>query len=193
MRRIVLASVKFETPLSQGLDCIHPKTRAVVVDRREEGPLLLTASDIMEATNNARDAHLDPAKIELGRVTARLWPINAKPRPLPSDFDMPHDFKADRNFDVTQVFDLTPQERTHYEAVFADDIDPRYAIQQIAGDVAVVVTASERLAYDLGTSFTICTCAGDPVHRFEPRQLRVPGRCNKPHAKPVICRPASGP
>jgi hypothetical protein len=67
----------------------------------------------------------------------------------------------------------------------------RYVVEEIGPEGAVIVTSSELLAGHLSKSLTICKCAGEPVHSFEPDQVRVPGVCNKPHGKPVTCSQAS--
>lgn len=177
MDRLVLASVSLDVSLEKALGSIRAGTRAIVVIR-PEGPLLLTAGDIMAACNAALDSGHDPEKVKVGEVVPAHAPVKAAPDPLPQGVDM-----------ASQV--LTNAEREHFERAFDQD-DQRYLIQYVAADMAVVVTASENFKRDLSSSFTICTCAGDPKHSFEQRQLVTPGICNKPHGAKVTCRTVDG-
>lgn len=188
MKRIVLASVPSDTPLSAALESIHPKTRGVVVKRSKGKSTLITAGDIMEAINNCLDAGRDPGKVFVGSVIPAQAPTTAPPLSLPPGFSMTrHISLANGGPDLTAVeSNLTLGEQDHFRAAFQND-DQRYVVQHHGTDWAVVVTASERYADQLNTAFIVCTCVGDPKHRFEPSQLAVPGKCNKPHGVKVNC------
>jgi hypothetical protein len=184
MDRLVLASVPFDMPVPQALQSIRPRTRAIVVTGPHRARLV-TAGDIMEASNIALDADRDPASVKVGEVVSAHVPIKALPLALPRNFKLAGEFGR------AQFPQLTLEERMHFESAFKESIessDTRYIIQHLGPDAAVVVTASEYFTAELGDNVTICTCVGDPKHSFEPRQLRVPGKCNKPHGVPVTCR-----
>jgi len=194
MDRLVLASVPFDLPLPDAFISMRADTSAVVVDGPGR-PRLVSAGDMMEARNDAVDEGRDPATIRIGDVASRLLPTKAAPAALPLRVPAGSEFGG--KFSGAGIM---PDERSHFESAFrkaprlphGPDGDENYLVQQITPDFAVVVTASERFAATLGASTMICTCAGDPVHTFEPRQLRVPGTCNKPHAKPVTCTTVGG-
>jgi hypothetical protein len=177
MRRIVLASVPSDMSLPEALERIHSGTRAVVVDD-SDGGRLVTAGDIMAASNAALDAGRKPEDVKVGSVVSSHARTTA---PL-----LPHSFNIPAG--VGGIPDLTQQEHNHFGTAFNASVDKRYVVQHLSADAALVVTASELFAVDLADNVTICTCAGDPKHSFEPRQLRVPGKCNKPHGVPVTCR-----
>jgi len=180
MDQIELAVVSGEVSLLEALDSIRPGTRAVVVVRdRSRPPLLWTAGDLMEACNEAVDCNKDPSVIEVGSVAPTHRPAIA-PGLLPASI---HPFRADVGkgpFSGPTVNSLA------YEQMF-DKTDDRYAIHEVKGDTALVVTSSERYTGELRNSVTICKCVGNPVHRFEPWELVVPGRCNKLHHVSVHC------
>ena len=190
---LVLASVPFDMPLPDAFVSMRANTSAVVVDG-PGGPRLVSAGDMMEARNAAVDEGRNPAAIRIGDIASRL---------LPTEAPVTRRDRLSAGGEFGRMFSdggMTPGERSQFESAFrkapqpphGPDGDENYLVQQITPDFAVVVTASERFAATLGASTMICTCAGDPVHTFEPRQLRVPGTCNKPHAKPVTCTTVGG-
>jgi hypothetical protein len=63
----------------------------------------------------------------------------------------------------------------------------RDEITRFAAETAAVITAPETY-FQVGQGVTICTCVGNPVHRFNQRELRIRGKCNKPHGVIVNCR-----
>ena len=86
MERVVLARVPFDMPLSEALRCVRAGTRAVVVSRHDN-PVLVTAGDIMAATNAALDANKNPVSIRIGDVVP--VPADTKPFPLPLNIAPP--------------------------------------------------------------------------------------------------------
>jgi hypothetical protein len=181
MDRIILATVPSTASLPEALASIHPNTRAIVVVG-SEGALLVTAGDIMSAMNDALDSDRKPKDVKVGQVILAQAPLKTlKSFPLRVGVDF-----GPVGSRVGVTYDETPQ----FETFFADN-DHRHIVEQIGPDTATVVTASERFAGDLGKSVIICVCAGDPKHSFEPDQVRVPGTCNKPHAKKVTCGEAN--
>ncbi len=175
MERIVLARVAHDTSLTDALKKFRPKTRAIVVTS-PDGSYLLTAGDLMDASNDAVDAQQDPAKVPVSRAVSRHTPIT---------FQL---LQASRVIASVGPGNITDDERERFKGAFdSEGFDRRYLIEQVGSDAAVVVTASERFAHELGGSVVVCTCAGDPVHTFEQRQLKVPGKCNKPHGVDVTC------
>jgi len=179
MDQIELATVSEKVSLLEALHSIREGTRAVVVLRNNKAPLLVTASNIMEACNDAADQGQDPDKVKVTAAVPAHLPAIA-PGHLPS---FVHPNRAD--FGPTPVVSVFVDVNA-YELMFAKT-DDRYAVHEVNGDTAKVVTSSERLAGELRNSVTICSCVGKPVHRFEPWQLAVPGRCNKPHGVTVNC------
>jgi hypothetical protein len=145
---------------------------------------------MMEARNAAVDDGTDPAHIKIGHVESRLTPTKPPPVALPVHIPLGGELGT------IVGFHITAHERSHFEQAFQDApltahqpaLNENYLIQDITSDAAVVVTASEAFSVVLKASFEICSCEGDPVHTFEPRQLKVKGVCNKPHAKPVTCK-----
>jgi hypothetical protein len=189
MERVVLARVPFDMPLSEALRCVRAGTRAVVVSRHDN-PVLVTAGDIMAAMNAALDANKNPVSIRIGDIVP--VPADTKPFPRPLNIAPPLNLNLpEAGVPMPHLPRKSGLERSHFETVFRDQ-DTHYAIQHLDSGLAVVVTASEHLAMDLGSSVTICSCEGDPVHSFERRQLVKPGICNKPHAKRVTCTTMGG-
>lgn len=180
MDTLKLAVVSAETLLPQSLNRILKGTRALVVQSPERPPLMVTAGDIMSTWNDALDNQRDPREIQVGTVIPTRWPTRV-PRNSPGSVP-PTQFSAGVVIEVLGA----PPPLIEYEKFF-DLNDDRYAIHQIIGDIATVVTASERYTVDLSTAITICRCTGIPMHTFEPRQLVNPGVCNKPHGAPVTC------
>jgi hypothetical protein len=180
MDQIELAAISENTSLLEALRGIRKGTRAVVVVRgKDQPPLLVTASDIMEACNDAVDRGQDPEKVKVATVVPAHRPALA-PGYLPSSI---HPSRAD--FGSGPVVG-GPVNAIAYNQMFAKT-DDRYAVHEVTGDTALVVTSSERLTGELRNAVTICSCVGNPVHRFEPWQLVVPGRCNKLHGVKVKC------
>jgi hypothetical protein len=190
MRRIILSSVPPETPLPEALESIHPKTRALVVARPAGDSNVVTAGDIMEEINRALDSGRDPASVHVDKVVPKARPTKASPVSFPPDVDLPPNLNfAEQNIDPFLLVDtITTAERNFFESAFKAD-DQRYVVQHLGPDWAIVVTASELGARKLCTNLTICTCVGEPKHTFEPGQLVEPGKCNKPHAVKVNCKP----
>jgi hypothetical protein len=183
MDRLVLASAPFELALPRALSRILPGTRAIIVTRKSDAPILVTASDILDKINDVQDAGGDPEKVPVGECSTHLVSTPAKAHPLDDSFSLPN----------ARILNVT--EQTHYGRVFGGNAwerenGDRFAIQHLSKTAAIVVTASEDFAAALGSALIICRCAGNPVHRFERRKLRVPGQCNKAHKAPVTCAAA---
>jgi hypothetical protein len=180
MDRLILACVPADTPLLDALKKMRPNTRAIVV-RRLDGPLLVTAGDIMSLCSDLVDlgADLSKATVEIIRPVQR--------RVVP---------KSPMAADLGSMRGTAPRmsklEQKHFDAAFKERNESRYAIQEISDDEALVVTASETFRGDLNRSYTRCTCVGDPVHSFEQEDLEVKGKCNKPHGVDVNCETVSG-
>jgi len=185
MDTLQLAVVSAETLLPQALNRIRKGTRALVVQSPERPPLMVTAGDIMATWNNALDHQRNPREVQVGTVIPTRWPTRV---PMNSPGSVPP-----TQFSAGVVVEVlgAPPPLIEYEGFF-DQNDDRYAIHQIIGDTATVVTASERYTADLSTAITICRCIGNPVHTFEPRQLVNPNVCNKPHGASVVCTLLSG-
>jgi hypothetical protein len=177
MDELMLAVVPADTPLNTALARIRSGTRALVVRSAEGFPLLLTAGDIMVALNDAVDNNADPSDIQIGAVIPAHVPA-AAPMQSPG---RPSAF----SFGATAVA-VAPILKSGYDAIF-EDSDDRYAIHELRGDTAVVITASKRFALDLNSAITICRCDGHPQHVFEPGQIVKSGICNKPHGASVTC------
>jgi hypothetical protein len=190
MRRIILASVPASTTLAAALDRIPPETRALVVERPDGRSVVVTAGEIMEAMNSALDSGLDPKGVRVDKVFPPNKTPYAVPMALPSNFSLKLDKGlATQSLDLSsEEQDMTPAERSHFAPIFKDGAQT-YVVQHLGPDWAVVVTAKESDGLALTASLTICTCVGDPKHRFEPSQLVVPGKCNKPHGVQVNCKP----
>jgi hypothetical protein len=161
-----LNRVPAETSLVEAFERLQPGKRAVVVGE-EEAPYLVTADDLMEACNKAVENNENPALTPVTAARGRGAVIETSSVPM-------------------EAFEKSL--RRHFEHVFrpfAVD-DDRFTVRRIDDGSSFVVTASEFL--QLGQSITICTCVGNPVHRFNQAQLRVPGKCNMPHGVKVTCR-----
>jgi len=183
MQRIVLGRVKPTLSLPQALDKIKAGTRAVVVGDGH-GSRVVTAGDIFEAMNEALDAGKDPKSVEIGEVKPTLPRVALGAPPITT---------TDRFGPPGSRPSLTlPEEDRFRSLLMAKDggKEPRYLVEEIGPEGAVIVTSSEAFAGHLAKSLTICKCAGEPIHSFEPDQVRVPGVCNRPHGKPVTCSQA---
>jgi hypothetical protein len=184
MQRVVLGSVKPTLSLPEALDKIRAGTRAVVVSDGH-GSRVVTAGDIFEAMNDALDAGKDPKSIEIGDVMPTLLRVALR---------APSIAATDRFGPPGSWPPLTLPEEDHFRSILMTkdgDHRPRYVVEEIGPEGAVIVTSSELFAGHLAKSLTICKCAGEPVHSFEPDQVWLPGVCNKPHGKPVTCGQAS--
>jgi len=184
MQRIVLGSVKPTLSLPKALDKIRAGTRAVVINDGH-GSRIVTAGDIFDAMNDALDAGKDPKSIAIGDVNPTLprVAVGAPPITKTDRFGLPGSLPS---------LTLPEEERFRSLLVMTDgDKRPRYVVEEIGPEGAVVVTSSEIFAGHLAQTLTICKCAGKPVHSFEPDQVRVPGVCNMPHGKRVTCSAVS--
>lgn len=180
MQRIVLGSVKPTLSLPEALGKIRTGTRAVVVSDGH-GSRVVTAGDIFDAMNDALDVGKDPKSIEVGEVKPTLLRVALEAPPITA---------TDRFGPPGSWPPLTFPEENHFRLLLMakeGDKRQRYVVEEIGPEGAVVVTSSEDFAGHLAKSLTICKCAGEPVHSFEPDQVRVPGVCNKPHGKRVTC------
>jgi hypothetical protein len=190
--RLRLAAIPAETPLKGVLAMLLPGTRAAVITG-DGAPRLVTAGDILAACNRASDDE-NLAGVKVGTVFHTHSPMRV-PKPAvkyvsiaSSAGRVPEFVPANISLlgQATIVGGLGTEERLYFESVFEGD-DHRYAIQHVDGNVAVVVTASERFAADLGESVVICSCIGPTVHSFEKRDLVIPGKCNMLHGVAVNC------
>jgi hypothetical protein len=164
--RLRLSHVPADTSLVAALDRLLAGTRAVVVDDKK-GPRLVTADDIMEACNTAADSGKDPASIPVTVALKAGAQVEMPEIPLEAfERELRHDFE--RKF-----------------APFVPD-DVRYTMRRIDDETDFIVTASETL--QLGQSITICTCVGNPVHRFNKDRQTTPGKCIMPHGATTTCK-----
>jgi hypothetical protein len=158
---------------------------APLSDAAGHGSRVITAGDIFEAMNDALDAGKDPKSIEVGEVKPTLSRVALGAPPIT---------ETDRFGPPGSWPSLTFPEKDRLGPLLMakdDDKKHRYLVEEIGPEGAVIVTSSEAFAGHLAKSLTICKCAGEPVHSFEPDQIRVPGVCSKPHGKPVTCSQAS--
>jgi hypothetical protein len=161
-----LNRVPAHVSLVEALARLRAGTRAVVVDDKD-GPYLVMADDIMEACNEAADSRKDPASTPI--AVARKTGIRVETPKVPMEA-----FKKRLRSHFKEVFDY----------VAPDDV--RYTHRRLDSETDFIVAASATL--QLGQSITICSCVGNPVHRFNQDQLKVPGKCNKPHGVAVTCK-----
>ena len=161
-----LNRVPAHASLVEALDRFRTGTRAVVVEGKD-GPYLVTANDIIEACNAAADSGKDPASTPV--AVAPQAGVRVEMPKIPME-------AFEKNL------------RSNFEREFAPFVpgDLRYTLRRIDDETDFIVTASETL--QLGQSITICTCVGNPVHRFTQDKLKVPGKCNMPHGVAVNCK-----
>jgi hypothetical protein len=184
MQRIVLANVKPTSSLPEALDRMQPGTRAVVVSDGH-GSRIITAGDIFEAINDALDAGKNPEDIQVAEV---------KPTLLRIALEAPGIGVTDRFGRPGSLPSLALTEQNHFRSILMMDSRKRrqrYIVEEIGPESTAIITSSDTFARGLAKSVTICKCAGDPVHSFEPDQVRVAGVCNKPHGSKVTCDQAS--
>lgn len=192
MQRLALALVPTDMPLDRALTSFRTNTRGLVVENSGRS-YLVTASDIADAWNAAVDAGEDPVTVPIGRIHPRHLFVAGSPLPLRHNLlgGLPILTENGRYNLAGRLPTLTEHETTHFLNVFQGE-DPQYTVQDIGSDAAIVVTSSEVFADGLQSSVIMCTCVGNPVHRFEHRQLVDPRKCNKPHAVAVNCRMIDG-
>lgn len=159
-----------QASLVEALAGLRKGTQAIVVDD-EDGPYLVLADDIMKACNDAADSGKDPASTPI--AIARRKDARVEMPTIPMEA-----------FEEAFHKGLLSDFEKAFEPFAPNDV--RYAVRGIDDETAFVVTASEGLK--LGQSVTICTCVGNPVHRFNQSQLRVSGKCNMPHGVAVTCK-----
>src|SRR6266446_5492265 len=116
MDRIVLASVPFDTPLSQVLAKMRPGTRAAVVVK-PGGPVLVTAGDIMDAINAQVDAKRDPSMVKVGQINTDQGRIATPPFPRP---------QFEGLSTTEQLPNFTASEEKHFKDAFDRTNDRRY-------------------------------------------------------------------
>lgn len=183
MQRIILGHVKPSDSVTDALNnMLGTGTRAVVVSDGH-GSRIVTAGDIFDAMNDAIDAGRDPKKIEVGEVKPSLLRVALQSPPIlaMNRFGLPGSQPP-----------MTLQEEIHFRSILKTHSGhDQYVVEEIGPEGAAIVTSSEAFAGHLSKSLMICKCSGEPVHTFEPDQVRVAGVCNKPHGKPVTCGLAS--
>jgi hypothetical protein len=173
MERLALAHVPADMPLSRAFSSFRKNTRGLVV-KHPEGSYLVTAGDIADAWNQAADAGKDPATVPVGSIARKHRYTETHPLPLQRPAR-------------AAVKGFAEHEQSHFRTAF-QGLAAQYTFQYLAPRTAVVVTSTETFADGLQGGVVICTCAGNPVHRFERRQLVDPTHCNKPHGVPVTCQ-----
>jgi hypothetical protein len=185
MDQITLAVVSDETTVTQALNSFRKGSRGLVVRSQTHQPLLWTARDLLHSCNSIVDSGGDPGKVQLRYLSPTRVPVLAVGytalRPMLSKhFSVLGPNRPVNLDDYGRLFDA-----------YDENYDERYAIHQIQGDSAIVVTASERFTSSLNKSSIICKCVGDPIHRFEQSELVNPLVCNKPHGVAVSCTAVS--
>jgi hypothetical protein len=180
MDEVQLDIVSSDATLPDCLDLMkRAKRRAVVVEHDRE-LTLITAEAITKAMNRAVDQKLDPAQVTVGTVRP----------PSSSRWHLAPDFLA-TVMKVPAHLRLDTSARSQFRLMF-DEQDSRHALIRMPDQVqpkARVITSSERFAQSLGSSVTICRCAGPSpeVHTFTRDQVEEEGVCNYPHRASLTC------
>jgi hypothetical protein len=199
----LLTRVSPKASLIEALEAIRSGTSAVVVE--DEEPYLVTADDIMAVSNEVADSDkvAKPESTPVGVVprkgrrfdaTAFLAESLGSIASLDSLGGIAglvrEGFKPFAPNDDRYM--VLPNTLEWMSAIYANvlpHIAPGRSVPNggHTSGAFVVVTASESY-FQVGQGVTICTCVGNPVHRFSQKELRVPGKCNKPHGVIVNCK-----
>jgi hypothetical protein len=193
-----VARVSPKASLIEVLEGIRPGTSSVVV--ADNDPYLVTADDIMEACNEIADKGGQPEAAPISFIRRKGVRVHP-PRKPPSSFvgggwgGIVDHFRAifqpfapndERYVILPRTFEWARDIYTNAFPTFPNRLT-RDEITRFAAETAAVITASETY-FQVGQGVTICTCVGNPVHRYNQKELRIPGKCNKPHGVIVKCR-----
>lgn len=179
MQEIELPFMPGDTGLYQAFEALRSSGLHAVVTERCGEPFVLRADELTERWNALADAKQDPAATQLTAVVPRAAPAVLPDRLAGLRPDTGLLGHGDHEAEISEMF--------HGQ-------DARYAVRVVLGDVAKVITASERFAGTLldgrsagtGLLSTIVRCEGPTVHYWESSELRDPNYCNKPHKARII-------
>ena len=176
MMEIELPFSPGDTRLGPALETLRSSGRHALVTERSGQPFVLRASDLAECWNALVDVGRDPEAVQLASVVPR-----ATPAVLP-----------DKMAGLDPKAGLPGSSRVEINKMFRDQ-DARHTVRAVLGNLARVITASERFAGILlngqsantGVLASIVRCKGPPVHYWESSDLLNPKWCNAPHPQPT--------